>query len=216
MRKGIRFCLENKKFVEYVYEERRYTEMSFCSKCGTNNAEESLFCTECGAVIKDNSLGRTEPKVLPGMESKPTSKKKVAGIIACVLVWLVLVANVFGSSSSRTTPEMRAVDLGKEYLDNASFADTKYKNAHVRLNGIVARKGQYMGSNNLWVEVYRLENGEGKKVEILLDIPIQEKTKVNNLKIGDIVEVEGKCIGQVPQLDKKMISVQISTTDFSN
>ena len=73
-----------------------------------------------------------------------------------------------------------------------------------------------MGSNNLWVEVYRLENGEGKKVEILLDIPIQEKTKVNNLKIGDIVEVEGKCIGQVPQLDKKMISVQISTTDFSN
>lgn len=207
--------------MEYVYEERRYIEMSFCSKCGTNNAEESLFCTECGAVIKDNSLGRTEPKVLPGMESKPTPKKKVAGIIACVLVWLFLVAHVFGASSNnRAVYAMKAEQLGKEYLDNSSLADNRYKGARIYLNGIVARKGQYIDTNDLFVEVYNfenhIENGKRKTVKVLITIPIQEKSKVNNLKIGDVVEVDGKCVGQVPQEDKMIISVQIVEANISN
>ena len=191
--------------------------MSFCSKCGTNNAEESLFCTECGAVIKDNSLGRTEPKVLPGMESKPTPKKKVAGIIACVLVWLFLVANVFGASSNnRTVYEIKAEQLGKEYLNNAKLADAKYKGARVKLNGVVAKKGQYGESNDLFVELYHLPDRDGKWVEVLIDVPIREKTKVNNLKVGDFIEVDGECLGHIPQSDKTIISVQIFTTNFSN
>ena len=61
----------------------------------------------------------------------------------------------------------------------------------------------------------RRRNG-GKTYQVLVDVPAKRASIVNDLKIGDFVNVKGKCVGIVKQKSPTLISVQIKSTKIND
>ena len=49
-----------------------------------------------------------------------------------------------------------------------------------------------------------------------MDVPAKRASIVNDLKIGDFVNVKGKCVGIVKQKSPTLISVQIKSTKIND
>jgi len=65
------------------------TEISFCSKCGTQLAESSVFCSKCGTKKIESIQPKEEPKY------QVTGYKLQITIGAIILVMGVATSNIF-------------------------------------------------------------------------------------------------------------------------
>jgi hypothetical protein len=130
--------------------------MTFCSKCGKQNSEDSAFCNYCGSSINNNSR--------PIVSSPPYSPKKGGGSeikiagIAVAVVLLVIVGLYFlnpltsGNMISTIVDPPRPQVISVSGHDSYSNFDYTYKVAvTVKNNG---------GTGN--VEVFAEINGAGK------------------------------------------------------
>ena len=62
--------------------------MAFCSKCGTEIQQGSSFCPNCGNALAGN------PDTTNNIFGAKSSKNKLIGIIACVLVAALLIVGI--------------------------------------------------------------------------------------------------------------------------
>lgn len=184
-----------------------------CKHCGQDVNGEGKFCTKCGGGLVSETVATVQvPKQGNGTkEQKGISWWKYIKIAVVVLIVAVVGLGMLGNKSeSKAEYSLKASQLAEEYNKDIVAADAKYKNKTITVNGGVIRKGQFVNSNNIFIVLY-----EKDKQNVLIGITIDEKSKVNQLKDGDFVEVKGVCQGTVAQEDKSAMSIQIYNATIS-
>lgn len=139
-------------------------------------------------------------------------KKKILAIIGVLVVVLGLFF-AFGGGSKPI--QVKSGEIVDDYIRDQSSGDKKYKDKTVQVSGKVKWKGQFNNSQNYSITLESRENG-GKTYQVLVDVPAKRASIVNDLKIGDFVNVKGKCVGIVKQKSPTLISVQIKSTKIND
>ncbi|WP_288310933.1 double zinc ribbon domain-containing protein [uncultured Acidaminococcus sp.] len=139
-------------------------------------------------------------------------KKKILAIIGVLVVVLGLFF-AFGGGSKPI--QVKSSEIVDDYIRDQSSGDKKYKDKTVQVSGKVKWKGQFNNSQNYSITLESRKNG-GKTYQVLVDVPAKRASIVNDLKIGDFVNVKGKCVGIVKQKSPTLISVQIKSTKIND
>ena len=139
-------------------------------------------------------------------------KKKILAIIGVLVVILGLFF-AFGGGSKPI--QVKSGEIVDDYIRDQSSGDKKYKDKTVQVSGKVKWKGQFNNSQNYSITLESRENGD-KTYQVLVDVPAKRASIVNDLKIGDFVNVKGKCVGIVKQKSPTLISVQIKSTKIND
>ena len=139
-------------------------------------------------------------------------KKKILAIIGVLVVVLGLFF-AFGGASKPI--QVKSGEIVDDYIRDQSSGDKKYKDKTVQVSGKVKWKGQFNNSQNYSITLESRKNG-GKTYQVLVDVPAKRASIVNDLKIGDFVNVKGKCVGIVKQKSPTLISVQIKSTKIND
>ena len=78
----------------------------FCPNCGKEAADGAKFCGNCGVKLPENKIEKAEGvKKEVGSPAKPQKKisGKIVAVIACVVVFVVLVKTVSGHMGGKKT-----------------------------------------------------------------------------------------------------------------
>lgn len=152
------------------------------------------------------------PPVPPVPPEGNGKKKKILAIIGVLVVVLGLFF-AFGGGSKPI--QVKSGEIVDDYIRDQSSGDKKYKDKTVQVSGKVKWKGQFNNSQNYSITLESRKNG-GKTYQVLVDVPAKRASIVNDLKIGDFVNVKGKCVGIVKQKSPTLISVQIKSTKIND
>lgn len=139
-------------------------------------------------------------------------KKKILAIIGAIVVVLGLFF-AFGGGSKPI--EVKSSEMVDDYIRDQSSGEKKYKDKTVQISGKVLWKGQFNNSQNYSINLENRHTG-GKIYQVVIDVPAKRANIVNDLKIGDFVNVKGKCVGIVKQKEPTKISVQIKSTKIND
>ncbi len=169
--------------------------MKFCEQCGKELNEETRFCEYCGKDSQAMSC------------TFDWQKYKKHLIIGGAMIFLLIL--IFGWKSFKTdnSHQTIAISISAYELRDGYLKDRKamaYQNKTIELSGKIIRKDQFSNGTSLYLCLY-----EDFESDVLVEIPISQKEIVNNMKIGDFVQIEGILIGIVPQEKKNITSIQV-------
>jgi uncharacterized Zn finger protein (UPF0148 family) len=228
VKEGIKFCPKCGTAMEVPPEEKPV--LKFCPKCGAPLAEGVKFCKKCGNPIGEGTaeqvvatLGataaqasQTVKKVGNQLKEQGTAsgnrKKIITGII-CAVIAVIFIFGVV-SLSGVTTKEVKAEEIINSYIQNPIQADKNYKHKSVKVSGRVVRKGQFTNSSDFSLCLYDTQAG-GNEYTLLIDVPNKKVEEVNKIQKNDFINVEGTCIGRVPQDDRSEVCVQVQADKVS-
>ena len=198
-----------------------------CKKCGAELDGISKFCANCGAKLEEDT--HAAPLELHAKkQEQPVKKKrsifKTLGTIFFVMAILSSVINGCGgkdssksekSVSSGQTIQVKADDMIKEYQNDISNADKKYKNKKVEVTGQLISKQQFTNTQNYGLVIYAKDMGD-KKYDVTVDVDKDKVEEANKVKEGDFIKVSGTCVGRVEQDTPNKISVQIKAKGIND
>ena len=136
-------------------------------------------------------------------------RKKLAIIMACLLITVLLVG--CGSSSTKKKSDVitiKAEEMVNDYIRDQGTAESKYKDKNVSITGKVLHKTQFSNTDHFLLRL-AYNNVNGKAYYIDIDVPADKVEIVNKAEEGKFINVEGTCVGIVPQDDPTSVSVQI-------
>lgn len=204
----------------------------FCPNCGKEVSEGTKFCPNCGKAIDAKDSGQKNvPSSAPMRDEFSVQKSGngstrlrkilwvVVGVLAILVIGVVglILTDKRGASDTKTTQETtqvisaKASDMVEDYIRDQGTAEQKYKGKTVRISGKVMRKDQFHNSTDYYI-VLEERKATGRRYTIVLDIPQDKVSLVNQLKVGENAVAEGTCDGVVKQEDPTWINVQISAT----
>jgi len=187
----------------------------FCQKCGAPLAEGVKFCKKCGHPTTGTvAAGQTAQYVSPptnnvgnGATVQPHSSGMNSKVIIGIICAVIAVLCIIGLSGG-TKKDVRAEEIVSSYIQNPVKADKEYKNKSVKVSGKVLRKGQFNNSSNFSICLDH-EQDQGNDYTLIIDIPNDKIDEVNKIQKNDFINVEGTCLGRVPQNDRTDISIQV-------
>lgn len=199
-------------------------EVRLCKQCGALLEKDALFCGECGAKYEDPNKQQTERPVIKATpvtelkEEKKWTTSQMISIAVGALVVLFLVIAIFNGvgenkGAVKKAEEVQAISVKAEtmiddYIRDQAKAEKEYKDKKIQISGRVSIKNQFNNTDNYFVTIAQ-RDAAGKSYRIMVDVDPKMVNKLNQLKYGDFINVEGKCIGIVEQSDPTDISVQI-------
>lgn len=200
----------------------------FCEKCGAEVDATSKFCAKCGVKLEDGiDPSASEPQVKES--AQPVKKKrslfKTLGTIFFVMAVLSSVIHGCGgqSSSSKTggsansdkVIQVKADDMIKEYQEDLTAADKKYKDKKIEITGQLLSKQQFSNTQNYGLMIYHTKVGN-KQYDVMVDVDKDKVEEANKVKAGDFVKVSGVCVGRVAQDTPEYISVQVKAKKIND
>ena len=197
-----------------------------CSKCGKEYPEGTTFCSECGSKLGGGNPAPVLPAVTEQDFDDAADKlsqvaggrgKLVAimgGVIAVLLVIVLAMASNGGGDGSSAKGGSSAMvvksdDMIDDYIRDQGTAEQKYKDKILTVSGKVLRKGQFSNSTDYLIAMSS-KDATGRSYVIAASIPPERVTELNKLKVGDFINIKGKCVGVVKQDDPTHIVVQVN------
>ena len=203
----------------------------YCSNCGQELTDEKTrFCTNCGTMLQSDEEQTEEAvEVIAFEDDHETDKKfaqkksawqdilkvgRILKIIPTIIIALILLCwfgkmLIYGSFPIENMMEKNEV-TAQELVDCYSFdftaADEQYIGKPIIVTGEVVNKGQFNNSNNVYAV---LQSSSEEDYSVIVSVDFEDRKKINELNIGDIIEVTGVCQATVEQEDGG-ISIQIA------
>lgn len=179
-----------------VDEKPCYTQISTPEACNTihesappNNSKSSLYSS---LIKKISSLG---------------ANAKI-GIIILLIIGAITQIHILDKLTDNA-PEITAKYLAEQYSKNPLAAARTYSNTRMGISGQVYSKGQFTDSTDIFIEVYKQTLSNDRKINVLIQLPIEARDRVNKIQVGDIITAKGTCVGVVPQSKDNVLSIQI-------
>ena len=136
-------------------------------------------------------------------------RKEVVLLLAFSLICMVLVGcGDSKSSKSSSAITVKAEDMLNDYIRDQGTAESKYKDKKISVTGKVLHKDQFTNSNAYLLRL-AYQNVGGKNYFIDIAVPAEKVEIVNKAEEGKFINVEGTCVGVVPQDNPTNIMVQI-------
>ena len=129
--------------------------------------------------------------------------------LVLLLVFSLICMVVAGCGASKSsTITVKAEDMLNDYIRDQGTAESKYKDKKISITGKVLHKAQFTNSNDYLLRL-AYKNDGGKDYFIDIAVPAQKVEIVNKAEDGKFINVEGTCVGVVPQDKPTNIMVQI-------
>ena len=129
--------------------------------------------------------------------------------LVLLLVFSLICMVVAGCGDSKSsTITVKAEDMLNDYIRDQGTAESKYKDKKISITGKVLHKAQFTNSDDYLLRL-AYKNVDGKDYFIDIAVPAQKVEIVNKAEDGKFINVEGTCVGVVPQDKPTNIMVQI-------
>jgi hypothetical protein len=88
----------------------------------------------------------------------------------------------------------------KEYLDDPKATEKKYGGKEIVVEGVIQKTTEDYPSTNLALK--GAKDKDGKEIVLTCGFPVDEREKVEKLKIGEKVVIKGKFAYFIPEMNK--------------
>lgn len=159
----------------------------------------ALLLNQCGGPSKSqsNTSSTTKPSTTTSTSKDNATKEKPKTEPAKPKK-----ASIQGQS-------IKAETMLQDFIKNQDEALEKYKFSTFKINGKVLDKEQYNNSNSFYTIIGDKKVGE-KRYIIGVSYSEKQVDKVNQIKIGDFLNVEVECMGIVKQKNPNDIYIQLN------
>ena len=202
LEEGDIFCTEcGKNECEYL-----------CKKCNAKLTEEDIFCPECcekivvDCSIQTNGLRPNNKNEIPYFNKYNFKNLRNLVLIPICILCIIFIGERVLNPPMDVTPR----DIVEAYVQNESLGELKYKNKKIRITGKLIHKNQFNNSRDYYLDLYE-RSERGKVYSIFVSVDSSDRDIVNQLRIGDFIIVEGRCLGRVQQEKFNDISIQIES-----
>lgn len=139
---------------------------------------------------------------------------RILKIIPTIIIALILLGwfgkmFIYGSfpiENMMEKNEVTAQELADAYSIDFMNAEATYIGKPIIVTGEVINKGQFNNSNNVYAV---LQSSSENDYSVIVSVDFEDRKKINELNIGDIIEVTGVCQATVEQEDGG-VSIQIA------